>query len=107
GFALERFDAVGVRRRDAALIDASGVLPDGTRLEDAAGLRSALLVRLPEFSAALARRLLVFALGRPLADSERAEVEALVGWLGPEVRLQELIAAVILTKPFLTRVEAP
>ena len=49
----------------------------------------------------------MFALGRPLADSERAEVEALVGWLGPEVRLQELIAAVILTKPFLTRVEAP
>lgn len=107
GFALERFDGVGVRRRDAALIDASGVLPDGTRLEDAAGLRGALLARQAEFTAALGRRLLVYALGRPLAPRERAEVEALVARLGPEVRLQELIAAVTLTQPFLTRVEAP
>ncbi|MGE0710493.1 MAG: DUF1592 domain-containing protein [Planctomycetota bacterium] len=103
GFALERFDAIGARRADAALVDASGVLPDGTRLDDARGLRTALLARAPQVSAGLARKLLVYALGRPLTRAERAEVDALAARLGPEVGLKRLVLALLQTQAFLTR----
>ena len=43
GFSLENFDALGKWRTvsDGAPIDASASLPDGTRFDGVAGLRSA------------------------------------------------------------------
>ena len=45
GLSLEKFDAVGRRRRveDGAAIDASGGLPDGSHFADVDGLEAALL----------------------------------------------------------------
>jgi hypothetical protein len=61
GLALEQFDAVGRwRERDDAFqpIDASGVLPDGTAFEGAAGLRRVLLARSDLFVTTLAEKLM-------------------------------------------------
>jgi cytochrome c551/c552 len=66
GFALENFNAVGGWRTvdSGAAIDASGVLPDGTRFAGPAELRRALGRHADEFVATTAEKLLTYALGR-------------------------------------------
>ena len=52
GLALENFDAVGKWRtlgESSEPIDASGVLPDGTKFDGPAGLRQALLTQSDRF----------------------------------------------------------
>ena len=51
GFSLENFDALGKWRTvsDGASIDASASLPDGTRFEGIAGLRTLLLSHREDF----------------------------------------------------------
>ena len=68
GFALENYDAIGRWRTDEGNIpiDASGVLPDGTKFQGPAGLRTTLLNRREEFVATITRKLLTYALGRGL-----------------------------------------
>ena len=66
GFALENFDADGTWRTvsDGAPIDASASLPDGTRFEGVAGLRSLLVTHDEEFARTLTSKLLAYAIGR-------------------------------------------
>ena len=66
GFSLENFDALGRWRvRDAgAPIDPSGVLPDGTGIDGAAGLKKALLAHPEQFVNTFTEKLLTYALGR-------------------------------------------
>ena len=66
GFALENFDADGTWRTvsDGAPIDASASMPDGTRFEGVAGLRSLLVTHDEEFARTLTAKLLAYAIGR-------------------------------------------
>jgi hypothetical protein len=66
GFSLENFDALGGwRTRDSGIpIDASGVLPDGVKIDGAAGLKKALLNRPEQFVHTFTGKLLTYALGR-------------------------------------------
>ena len=66
GFALENFDADGTWRTisDGAPIDASASLPDGTRFEGVAGLRSLLVTHKEDFARTLTSKLLAYAIGR-------------------------------------------
>jgi hypothetical protein len=66
GFSLENFDAIGRwRTRDSGVqIDASGVLPDGVKIDGAAGLKKALLNRPEQFVHTFTEKLLTYALGR-------------------------------------------
>jgi hypothetical protein len=68
GFALENFDAIGrwrtVNESDTSRIDASGVLPDGTRFEGPAELRKLLLKDRVQFVGNVTEKLLTYALGR-------------------------------------------
>jgi len=66
GFSLENFDAIGRwRTRDYGIpIDASGVLPDGVKIDGAAGLKKALLNRPEQFVHTFTEKLLTYALGR-------------------------------------------
>src|SRR5581483_1233781 len=63
---MERFDAVGAARlRDAgALIDTSGDLADGTKVDGIVSLRQALLDRPEVFVATMTEKMLTYALGR-------------------------------------------
>jgi Protein of unknown function (DUF1585)/Protein of unknown function (DUF1588) len=67
GFALENFDGIGrwrVADEGATAIDASGMLPDGTKFQGPAGLRQALVTRGDQFVATVTEKLLTYALGR-------------------------------------------
>jgi len=80
GFALENFDAVGRwRDRDAGNpIDASGVLPDGTKFQGAAGLKKALLQHPDQFITTVAEKLLMYAIGRNIQYYDEPAVRAMV-----------------------------
>jgi len=68
GFALENFNTVGQFQEydldTLSLIDASGVLPDGTKITNPADLRTALVARSEEFVQSLTEHLMTYALGR-------------------------------------------
>jgi hypothetical protein len=69
GLSLENFDFVGRWRSvDEALmpIDASGVLPDGTKFDGPSGLRTILTSHPDRFVRTVTAKLLTYALGRGL-----------------------------------------
>jgi hypothetical protein len=104
GLALENYDAVGAWREseNGHAIDASGVLPDGRRIQGRAGLVAALLAdgALPR---ALSRRLMVYALGRELgSDDERALRELVRGLPGAQTTLADVLLAIVKSEPFRT-----
>ena len=80
GFALENFDAVGRWRtmEEARPIDASGGLPDGSALVGVGELEQALLERGDLFVAALAERLLTFAIGRGVQPHDGPAIRQIV-----------------------------
>jgi uncharacterized protein len=73
GFALENFDAIG-RWRDvdesSQVVDASGMLPDGTKFNGVGELRAALLNPPTRFVTTLTEKLFTYALGRGLVKNE-------------------------------------
>jgi hypothetical protein len=80
GFAMENFDAVGKWRQQdhENPIDASGVLPDGTRFEGVAGLKKELLRHPDEFVSAATENLLMYALGRNVQYYDQPAVRQIV-----------------------------
>ena len=69
GFSLENFDALGKWRTvaDDAPIDAAAALPDGTRFDGVAGLRTLLVGHRGEFVRTFTEKLLAYAIGRGVA----------------------------------------
>ena len=108
GFALENFDAVGQWRskgEDGAPIDASGVLPDGTRVDSPASLREALLGRPDQFAATLAEKLLTFALGRGLDFNDAPAVRRIAAQAAAgEYRFSSIVLGIVRSTPFQMRV---
>jgi hypothetical protein len=81
GLALENFDATGkwrTRGESSQPIDASAVLPDGTKIDGLDGLRTALLARSDRFVSTLTEKLLTYALGRRLEYYDAPAVRAIV-----------------------------
>ena len=107
GFALEQFDAVGrfrTRSESNMPIDASGVLPDGTAFEGAAGLREALLRRPDLFITTLTEKLLTYALGRGVEYYDAPAIRAITRAAAPDGhRFSSLILGVIKSPPFQMR----
>ena len=80
GLSLENFDAVGKWRtlgESGATVDATGMLPDGTRFQGPAGLRQALLSS-DRFVSTLTEKMLTYALGRGLEYYDAPSVRAIV-----------------------------
>lgn len=112
GFALENYDGVGKwRAKDGGSpIDASGILPDGTRFEGLQGLRTILLTkRRDDFISTVAERLLTYALGRGLEPSDNPAVRGIVREAtGPDPNapppgFRSLIHAIVNSVPFQMR----
>ncbi len=107
GFALERYDAIGRHReRDAGgVIDCSGELPGGVRIEGLADLKRVLKAD-PAFVQTLTRKLFVYASGRDLRPIDRLRldlrVEELVG--RGRVTLRDLVLLVVQDDAFQRRV---
>jgi hypothetical protein len=106
GFSMENFDALGRwRDRDAGgAIDASGVLPEGTRFDGIPGLRKVLLEQSDEFVATVAERLLMYAVGRNLHYDDAPAVRAIVrGAERGNHTLASLVLGVVKSAPFQMR----
>ena len=100
GFALENFDATG-RWRDTdrftgTLIDASGVLPNGTPVNSPQSLRGALLARPELFARAFTEKLLTYGLGRALTAFDMPTVRAIVsGAAAEDYRFSALVKGIV------------
>jgi hypothetical protein len=105
GFSLENYDATGQwRTRDGdSKIDASAVLPDGTKFEGPAGLRAWILARPAQFSTALTEKLMIYALGRGLEPYDAPAVRKIVNGAANDYRFQSLIIGVVKSTPFQMR----
>jgi Protein of unknown function (DUF1592)/Protein of unknown function (DUF1588)/Protein of unknown function (DUF1585)/Protein of unknown function (DUF1587)/Protein of unknown function (DUF1595) len=82
GFALENFDAVGMWRTKDRIagteIDASGVLPDGTKINGPSDLRKALLSNPDQFVQTLTEKLMTYATGRAVDYHDMPTIRAIV-----------------------------
>ncbi|NOT60751.1 MAG: DUF1585 domain-containing protein, partial [Acidobacteria bacterium] len=111
GFALENFDGVGKwRTKDAGqAIDASGKLPNGTKLNGPSELKQVLLTgHRDEFVSTVVEKLMTYALGRGLEAHDAPAIRGIVRETEKEqFRLTALITAVVNSKPFLMRQVEP
>ncbi|MBK7644588.1 MAG: DUF1592 domain-containing protein [Planctomycetes bacterium] len=104
GLALENYDATGAWREseNGHPIDSSSVLPEGKRIQGRSGLVATLLEG-DGFARSIARRALVYALGRELgADDERTLRELVRGLPGSKTTLADILIAVVKSEPFRT-----
>jgi hypothetical protein len=106
GFAFENFDAVGRWRTRSAdePVDASGVLPDGTKFDGAEGLLDAIMKRPEQFAATLTERLLTYAVGRGVEYYDAPSVRAITREAaGSGYRFASIVAGVARSVPFQMR----
>jgi hypothetical protein len=106
GFALEGFDATGRYRTLDELgrpVDASGLLPDGSRFQGLDEFRGALL-KSELFRIVLAEKLMVYALGRGVEHYDMPAVRAIVREAAHgEHRFSQYILGVVNSAPFRMR----
>lgn len=110
GFAMENFNAVGKWRtiaENGETIDASGVLPDGTKFNGPGELR-ALLVKNPEqFVTVVAEKLFVYALGRGLEYYDEPTIRQMVrGASRDNYSFASLVLELVKSVPFTERTNA-
>ena len=107
GFALENYDGIGKWRTQEGEtnIDASGKLPDGTRFDGPAGLKTALTTaRREEFVSTVAEKLMTYGLGRGVEYYDRPALRAILSRTAPDsYRLRDLIVAIVESTPFQMR----
>jgi hypothetical protein len=109
GFALENFDVDGTWRTanlGGFALDTADVLPDGTRISGATGLREALLKRPEVFIQTLAGKLLLYAVGRGLTADDMPAVRAIVrNARGQDYRFSSLVMGIVDSVPFRLRMK--
>ena len=106
GFAMDNFDAVGRWRASDAgqTIDASGVLPDGTRFNGVAELKKALLRHPEQFVDTVAEKLLMYAISRNVQYYDQPAVRAIVRQArASNYSFASLVLGVVKSVPFEMR----
>jgi hypothetical protein len=108
GFALENYDAVGrFRTKDGSFdIDASGVLPDGSKFGNLAELKQILKNRSREVARCMAEKMLIFAIGRGLEFYDRPTMKKIVeSTEASGYRFSSLVKSIVNSEPFRMRRE--
>jgi Protein of unknown function (DUF1592)/Protein of unknown function (DUF1588)/Protein of unknown function (DUF1585)/Protein of unknown function (DUF1587)/Protein of unknown function (DUF1595)/Planctomycete cytochrome C len=105
GLSLENFDGVGRWREKDRLaetrIDASGVLPDGTKVNGPIDLRNALIKNPNQFVQTLTTKLLIYATGRPMEWSDQPTIRAIVRKAAAnDYKFATLLTEIIKSAPF-------
>jgi hypothetical protein len=107
GFALENYDGVGKWRTvDAgAAIDASGVLPDGTKFDGGAGLTQLMLTKYrDDFVRTAAEKMLTYALGRGVEYYDNPAIRSITREAAKsDYRFSSLVLAIVKSAPFQFR----
>ncbi len=110
GFGLENYDPIGRwRERDeGGAIDASGELPGHRRFDGPAQLKRLLMGQKDDFVRVLAAKLLTYALGRRVSDSDDLALDAVCAAVAKDgYRLDRMIIEICRSYPFLYRRAAP
>ena len=103
GFAFENFDAIGRWRAsdDGALIDPSGVLFNGARVDGPVAVRQMLTSRPETFVGVMTEKLLTYALGRGVEYYDMPAVRKIVADAGTRnYRFSSLILGIVKSTPF-------
>ena len=106
GFALENFDAVGRWRSedDGAVVDPTGVLPDGAKFDGAESLQRAVLARPEIFVTTVSEKLMTYALGRGVEGFDGPALRRVVrDSRASEYRFASIIKAIVQSTPFQMR----
>jgi hypothetical protein len=106
GFGLESYDAVGAwRTHDGeALIDTSGVLPDGKFSQGAKDLKQVLKSQSGAFTRNVSEKLLTYALGRGLERYDQPTVDDVVAQVGArDYKFSALVMEIVESAPFQMR----
>jgi hypothetical protein len=106
GFAFEHFDAIGRWRDDenGLPIEATSVLPDGTRLDGLEGIKSLLLESPERFVSAITEKLLMYATGRNIQYYDQPAVRAIVrDAAGTDYTFAALVRGIVKSVPFQMR----
>ena len=107
GFALQNYDAIGGWRdvnEGGTPVDATGVLPDGSRFEGRAGLSGLLLARPDDFVGTVTEKLLTYALGRGMEHYDAPTVRKIVRrTAGEDYRWSSIILGIVNSAPFQMR----
>jgi mono/diheme cytochrome c family protein len=106
GFSLENFDATGAWRNNYAgkLVDASAVLPDGTKFDGPQGLKGVLLSHKDQFVEAFTQRLMTYALGRGVEAYDMPAVRGVrIASAQDNYRIQSIILGIAQSVPFVMR----
>ena len=105
GLALENFDAVGAwRTRDSGfVVDPSGQLVDGTKIDGPIDLRHALLNRSDAYVTNFTSKLLTYALGRGLTASDMPTVRKIIHDAGEDHRFESIVLNIAKSAPFQMR----
>ena len=108
GFGLENFDAIGQWRTEDAEshtpIDASGVLPDGTKFNSPAEFLKALVARKGDFVGSVTEKLLTYGLGRGLEYYDAPVVRQILRDASvTDYRWSTIIMGIVQSQPFQMR----
>jgi mono/diheme cytochrome c family protein len=103
GLALENFDAVGTWRTldEGTPIDATGVMPDGTKIDGVVSLRDSLVRRSDQFVRVVTEKLLTYALGRGMEYQDMPMVRAVAREAAPsQYRFSALVMGIVKSDMF-------
>jgi mono/diheme cytochrome c family protein len=107
GFGMENFDATGALRTleaDNSPIDASGMLPNGTKFDGPAELQQALMRHPEMFVTTMTDKLLTYALGRGTDHYDAAAVRQIVRTAADaKYTFSSLILGIVNSVPFQMR----
>jgi hypothetical protein len=103
GIALENFDAVGAWRTldEGNPIDATGILPDGTKVDGAITLRNALMKYSDQFVRVVTEKLMTYALGRGVEYQDMPMVRAVArDAAANKYHFSSLVMGIVKSEPF-------
>jgi hypothetical protein len=108
GFALENFDAVGrfrtIDSKSKSPVDASGVLYDGNKFGDLVEFRTVFLAHSNQYVQTFTRKLLTYAVGRPLEHTDAPAIRRITREGAPgNYRWSSLVLGVVKSAPFQMR----
>ncbi|MBL8215563.1 MAG: DUF1592 domain-containing protein [Bryobacterales bacterium] len=106
GFAFENYDAIGRWRtvEEGQPIDTSGVLPDGTHIQDLTGLQKAITSKPEFFAMTLTEKLLTYGLGRGTEYYDAPAVRKIVAQARTsDYKFSSFILGIVQSTPFQMR----
>ncbi|HEX3134063.1 MAG TPA: DUF1585 domain-containing protein, partial [Planctomycetota bacterium] len=105
-FGMENFDAIGRWRTSDGgnPLDTTSTLPGGVKFTNPVELKAIFMARKDAFARCVTEKMLIFALGRGLKDSDDQVVEEISAALAKnDYHFSTLITRIVTSYPFLNR----